>query len=77
MISRSSSNTGHLGGLKLGHTAQLWKNLVNTVEVICFYLTVMKIGQDACLGNNSDEFDGSGERSRAILALLYKLLYFS
>jgi hypothetical protein len=26
---------------------------------------VMKLGQDACLGNCSDEFDESGERSRA------------
>jgi uncharacterized protein YeeX (DUF496 family) len=30
----------------------------------------MKLGQNASLGNCSDEFDGSGERSRAILALL-------
>jgi hypothetical protein len=30
----------------------------------------MKLGQNACLGN-SDEFDGSGEQSRAIMALLF------
>jgi hypothetical protein len=39
-----------------------------------FDSTVMKLGQDACLGNCSDEFDGSGERSRAILALLFTIL---
>jgi hypothetical protein len=31
----------------------------------------MKLGQDACLGYCSDEFDGPSERSRAILALLF------
>jgi hypothetical protein len=31
----------------------------------------MKLGQNAWLSNCSDEFDGSGERSRAILALLF------
>jgi hypothetical protein len=31
-------------------------------------LPVMKLGQNACLGNCAD---GSGERSRAILALLF------
>jgi hypothetical protein len=30
----------------------------------------MKLGQNACLGNCSDEFDWSGERSRVILALM-------
>jgi hypothetical protein len=38
---------------------------------IFFDSTVMKLGQDACLGNCSNEFDGSGERSRAVLALLF------
>jgi hypothetical protein len=33
----------------------------------------MKPGQNACLGNCSDEFDGSGERSRAIMALLFSI----
>jgi hypothetical protein len=32
----------------------------------------MKLGQNACLGNCSDEFDWSGEQSRAIIALLFK-----
>jgi hypothetical protein len=31
----------------------------------------MKLGQNACLGNCSVEFDGSGEQSRAIMALLF------
>jgi hypothetical protein len=31
----------------------------------------MRLGQNACLGNCLDEFDGSGERSRAIMALLF------
>jgi hypothetical protein len=35
----------------------------------------MKLGQNACLGNCSDEFDGSGERSRAIMALLLNLSF--
>jgi hypothetical protein len=35
---------------------------------------VMKLGQNACLGNCSDEFDGSGEWSRAIMALLLDYL---
>jgi hypothetical protein len=30
----------------------------------------MRLGQNACLGNCLDEFDNSGERSRAIMALL-------
>jgi hypothetical protein len=30
----------------------------------------MRLGQNACLGNCLDEFDKSGERSRAIMALL-------
>jgi hypothetical protein len=30
----------------------------------------MKLGQNACIGNCSDGFDGSSERSRAIMALL-------
>jgi hypothetical protein len=51
----------------LGHTGQIWIILVNT-------LVVMKLGQNACLGNCSDEFDGPGERSRAIMALLFCLI---
>jgi hypothetical protein len=35
---------------------------------------VIKLGQNACLSNCSDELDGSGERSRAILTLLFFLL---
>jgi hypothetical protein len=31
----------------------------------------MRLGQNACLGNCLDEFDKSGERSRAIMALLF------
>jgi hypothetical protein len=31
----------------------------------------MRLGQNACLGNCLDEFDWSGERSRAIMALLF------
>jgi hypothetical protein len=34
----------------------------------------MRLGQNACLGNCLDEFDNSGERSRAIMALLFKEL---
>jgi hypothetical protein len=34
---------------------------------------VIKLGQEACLGNCYHEFDTSGERSRAILALLFGL----
>jgi hypothetical protein len=34
---------------------------------------VMKLGQNAFLGNSSDELDGSGERSRAIMALLFTI----
>jgi hypothetical protein len=46
-------------GQKLGHTTQIWKNLVNThISCHIFDSTVMKLGQDACLGNCSDEFDG-------------------
>jgi hypothetical protein len=36
----------------------------------------MKLGQNACLGNCSDEFDVSGEQSRAILALLFTVLLY-
>jgi hypothetical protein len=39
-----------------------------------FDLIFIKRDQDACLSNCSDEFDGSGERSRAILALLFKII---
>jgi hypothetical protein len=35
----------------------------------------MRLGQNACLGNCLDEFDGSGERSRAIMALLLAITY--
>jgi hypothetical protein len=31
----------------------------------------MQLGQITCLGNSSDEFDGSGEQSRAMFALLF------
>jgi hypothetical protein len=31
----------------------------------------MRLGQNACLGYCLDEFDKSGERSRAIMALLF------
>jgi hypothetical protein len=34
----------------------------------------MRLGQNACLGNFLDEFDKSGERSRAIMA---SYLYYS
>jgi hypothetical protein len=34
----------------------------------------MKLGQNACLGHCSDEFDGSGEQSRAIMALLFIMI---
>jgi hypothetical protein len=37
----------------------------------------MRLGQNACLGNCLDEFDNSGERSRAIMALLLHLGGFS
>jgi hypothetical protein len=47
----------------------------------CYYCSghifdspVMKLGQNACLGNCLDEFDGSGERSRAIIALLFEVV---
>jgi hypothetical protein len=36
----------------------------------------MKLGQNACRGNSSDEFDGSGEQSRAIFALLLLIFWF-
>jgi hypothetical protein len=36
----------------------------------------MRLGQNACLGNCLDEFDKSGERSRAIMALLFLFLFF-
>jgi hypothetical protein len=71
MISRLSSNMGH-PGKKLGHTAQIWIIFVNTSGHI-FDSPVMKLGQNACLGNCSDEGDGSDERSRAIMALLFKI----
>jgi hypothetical protein len=32
---------------------------------------IMKLGSDFCLGKCSDEFDGSGERFGAILAILF------
>jgi hypothetical protein len=36
MISWSSLNMGHLGS-KAGHTVEIWKNLVNTLEAtVCF-----------------------------------------
>jgi hypothetical protein len=34
---------------------------------------VMKLGQNACQGNCWDAFDGSGERSWAILDLLFSV----
>jgi hypothetical protein len=36
---------------------------------VCHISSVVKHGLDACLSYCLDEFDGSGERSRAILAL--------
>jgi hypothetical protein len=63
---------GHWGQ-KLGHTAQIWIILINT-SGHTFDSPVMKLGQNACLGNCSDEFNGSCERSMAIMALLLKYL---
>jgi hypothetical protein len=52
--------------LRLSSVAVLPTALVDSI--------VIKLGQDACLRHNSDVVDGSGERSRAILALLFEIL---
>jgi hypothetical protein len=62
---------GHLGSKTRSHCSNM-DNPCFHVSGHIFYSPVMKLGQNACLGNCSDEFDGSGERSRTILALLLR-----
>jgi hypothetical protein len=55
MISRSSLNIGQLGPKARSHCSNMEKPFSHSSGHI-FYSTVMKLGQDACLGNCSDEF---------------------
>jgi hypothetical protein len=70
MFSRSNLNMGHLGSNTKSHCFNI-ENPCKESRGHIFFSPVMKLGQNACLGNCSDEFDGSGERSMAILAILF------
>jgi hypothetical protein len=60
MISWSSLNMGNLGSKTRSHHPNM-ENPFQHYNGHIFDSPVMKLGKDACLGNCSDEFDGSGD----------------
>jgi hypothetical protein len=57
-----SLNMGYLGWKTRSQELKIEKIILDSI--------VIKLGQDACLGNCLNEFDGLSEWSKAILALL-------